>query len=196
MTGSSGARGARDADRSRIVRRKRAIMVALVVGAVALFIDRATKAMAEVWLEPGASVPVLADLLSLRLVYNPGAAFSLGAGSTWILTVLSLVAVIVTIVFAVRLRGVWWGIALGMILGGALGNLLDRLFNPPSFGQGHVTDFIAYGDLFIGNVADIVLVAGFGLIGLRAVIGSRDRRADAADAGDAPAPADPGNGDR
>ena len=178
------------------MRRKRAIMVALVVGAVALVIDRVTKAMAEAWLEPGASVPVLADLLSLRLVYNPGAAFSLGAGSTWILTVLSLVAVILTIVVAVRLRGVWWGIALGLILGGALGNLLDRLFNPPSFGQGHVTDFIAYGDLFIGNVADIVLVAGFGLIGLRAVIGSRDRRADAADAGDAPAPADAGNGDR
>lgn len=108
MTGSSGAREARDADRSRIVRRKRAIMVALVVGAVALVIDRVTKAMAEAWLEPGASVPVLADLLSLRLVYNPGAAFSLGAGSTWILTVLSLVAVIVTIVVAVRLRGVWW----------------------------------------------------------------------------------------
>ena len=48
--------------------------------------------------------------------------------------------------------------------GGAVGNLVDRLLNPPSFGQGQVTDFLAYGDLFVGNVADVFVVAGVGLL--------------------------------
>lgn len=137
--------------------------MALVVAGLGLLLDRATKAIAVGALQPGERVPVLGDLLSLTLVYNPGAAFSMGAGSTWVLTLLAAIAVVVAVVFAIRLRGVWWGVALGLILGGALGNLIDRLANPPSFGQGHVTDFIAYGNLFVGNVADILLVAGFGL---------------------------------
>ena len=51
-----------------------------------------------------------------------------------------------------------------LVLGGAVGNLVDRLVNPPSWGQGHVTDFLAYGDLFVGNVADVFVVAGVGLV--------------------------------
>src|SRR3546814_3639277 len=73
-------------------------------------------------------------------------------------------AAAITVGFAVRLRGVRWGIALGLILGGAVGNLVDRIMNPPSFGQGHVTDFIAYGDLFVGNIADILVVSGVALL--------------------------------
>ena len=159
----------------------RAVGIALVVAGAGILLDRGTKAIAEDSLRPGDRVPVLGDLLSLSLVYNPGAAFSLGAGSTWILTVLAVVAVVVAVVFAVRLRGVWWGVALGLILGGTVGNLLDRLVNPPSFGQGHVTDFIAYGDLFIGNVADILLVAGFAVTGLIVFTRSGPRGAGRAD---------------
>ena len=55
-------------------------------------------------------------------------------------------------------------VGLGLVLGGAVGNLVDRLLNPPSFGQGQVTDFLAYGDLFVGNVADVFVVAGVGLV--------------------------------
>ena len=57
-------------------------------------------------------------------------------------------------------------VAFGFILGGALGNLIDRLFSPPGFGVGHVTDFLAYGNLFIGNLADVALGAGVIVLGL------------------------------
>lgn len=143
---------------------RRAIGMALIVAGIGLVLDQATKAISTGSLQPGDRIPILGDVLSLTLVYNPGAAFSLGAGSTWIFTVLAIAAAVVTVVAAVRLRGAWWGIALGLILGGTIGNLVDRLLNPPSVGQGHVTDFIAYGDLFIGNVADILLVAGVCII--------------------------------
>lgn len=152
--------------------RKRAITLALIVAAVSVVLDRVTKVIAVDALQPGERIPVVGDLLSLTLVYNPGAAFSLGAGSTWILTLIAVAAVVVAVIFAVRLRGMWWGVALGLILGGAIGNLIDRLVNPPSFGQGHVTDFIAYGDLFVGNVADILLVAGVALVCVIIVTGS------------------------
>lgn len=65
--------------------------------------------------------------------------------------------------FSARRRGIRWGITLGLILGGAVGNLVDRLVNPPSFGRGHVTDFIACGNLFVGNVADVLVVGGVAL---------------------------------
>ena len=62
---------------------------------------------------------------------------------------------------ATRARTVGWAVAIGLGWGGAVGNLLDRLFAPPEFGRGHVTDFLAYGNLFIGNLADVIL--GFGV---------------------------------
>lgn len=145
---------------------RRALGVALAVAGLGVVLDQGTKAVAASNLPPGERTPLVGDLLGLSLIYNPGAAFSLGSGATWIFSVVGVIAAAATIVFAVRLRGVRWGIALGLILGGAVGNLIDRLVNPPSFGQGHVTDFIAYGDLFVGNVADILVVAGVAMLGL------------------------------
>ena len=55
--------------------------------------------------------------------------------------------------------------SIALLAGGAIGNLIDRLFQPPSFGQGHVIDFIGYGDWFVGNVADIwIVVAAAALV--------------------------------
>jgi Lipoprotein signal peptidase len=141
----------------------RALGIGIAVAASGLILDQGTKTLATTQLQPGTRVPLIGDLLGLSLVYNPGAAFSVGSGSTWIFTVVGVLAAAVVIGFAVRLRGIRWGIALGLILGGAVGNLIDRLVNQPSFGQGHVTDFIAYGDLFVGNVADVLVVVGVGL---------------------------------
>ena len=138
----------------------RALGVALAVAALGLILDQVTKMLAIAQLTPGSRVPLIADVLSLLLVRNPGAAFSIGSGAAWVFTVIGALAAAVMIGVAVRLRGIRWGIALGLILGGAVGNLADRLLKPPSFGQGHVTDFIAYGDLFIGNIADILVVSG------------------------------------
>ncbi len=74
------------------------------------------------------------------------------------------------VIFAIRLRGARWGLALGLVLGGAVGNLIDRIMNPPAFGRGHVTDFLAYGDLFVGNVADVFVVIGVGLVCLNLLL--------------------------
>ena len=145
-------------------RSRQALVVALVVAALALAIDQGSKVLAAAQLTQGERIPLVGDLFGLSLVYNPGAAFSLGSGSTWIFTLVGLLAAIAVVVFAVRLRGARWGAALGLVLGGAVGNLVDRLLNPPSFGQGQVTDFLAYGDLFVGNVADVFVVAGVGLL--------------------------------
>ena len=154
---------------------RRALGVALAVAVLAVALDQGSKALAVAQLTSGERVPLVGDLFGLSLVYNPGAAFSLGSGSTWIFTLVGLLAAIAVVVFAVRLRGARWGAALGLVLGGAVGNLVDRLLNPPSFGQGQVTDFLAYGDLFVGNVADVFVVAGVGLICLNLLPPGPDR---------------------
>lgn len=143
---------------------RRALGVALAVAVLAVTFDQGSKVLAVAYLVPGTRTPLVGDLLGLSLVYNPGAAFSLGSGATWIFTLIGVLAAAVVVVFAARLRGARWGVALGLVLGGAVGNLVDRLLSPPSFGQGHVTDFLAYGDLFVGNVADVFVVAGVGLV--------------------------------
>ncbi|WP_345752553.1 signal peptidase II [Microbacterium rhizophilus] len=154
---------------------RRAVGAALAVGALGVALDQGTKALAAARLTPGERVPLLGDLYGLSLVHNPGAAFSLGAGSTWIFTTAGVLASVAVVVFAVRLRGLRWGLALGVVLGGAVGNLVDRLRNPPAIGQGHVTDFLAYGNLFVGNIADVLVVVGVGLVCLNLLRGDKQR---------------------
>lgn len=138
--------------------------VAVAVGVLVLGIDQLTKLWAESALTDRAPIPVLGDFLRFRLLYNSGAAFSIGAGSTWIFTVLAAVAVVAVAWFAAKVVSPGWAVALGLLLGGATTHLLDRLFRAPGFGQGHVVDFIDYNGWFVGNVADIALTAGAVLI--------------------------------
>ena len=107
---------------------------------------------------------MIGDLIRFVLVYNPGAAFSIGTEFTWVLAVLAAGAVIGIAWFAWSVRSIGWTVALGLVLGGAATHLGDRLFREPGFGRGHVVDFIGYGNLFVGNVADIAIVAAAGLI--------------------------------
>lgn len=117
-------------------------------------------------------VPILGDLLHFRYVKNPGAAFSLGIGMTWIFSIVATGVVVFILVFARRIRSSAWALMFGMLLGGALGNLTDRLFREPSFGQGHVIDFIeVWGFAAIFNVADIFIVSSMGLFILLTVRG-------------------------
>ncbi|MET0468263.1 MAG: signal peptidase II [Aeromicrobium sp.] len=136
--------------------RRRVGLFAGVALAVVL-IDQLTKWWAVARLDGSDAIPVLGDLLSLRFVLNPGAALGTGAGYTIVLSLIAI-AVTVTLVFiAPRLRDPWWAVGLGLFLGGAVGNLIDRLFREPSFLRGHVVDFIDYAGFFVGNVADIAL---------------------------------------
>lgn len=134
--------------------------LAFVIAAVVLLVDQATKAAALNTLSQEERIPLLGDLLGLRLAFNPGSIFSLGANSTAVITLVGVGVTVCLILAATRTRTASSAVAFGFLVGGALGNLTDRLFSPPGFGRGHVTDFLAYGDLFIGNLADVALGVG------------------------------------
>ncbi|WEV78661.1 signal peptidase II [Janibacter cremeus] len=135
-----------------------------VTAIVVLGIDQASKVWALRTLDGEPGVRLIGDLIGLRLIRNSGAAFSIGGSVTWVMSLVA-VAVTVAILAAVpRIGSVRWSLALGLLLGGSLGNLYDRFFREPGPLQGHVIDFIDYGGLFVGNVADIAIVGGAGLL--------------------------------
>ena len=143
-------------------RRLLALVVALALTVVV--VDQVTKAWALRTLTEGDRIPVLGDLLGLQLVFNPGAALSIATGMTWVLTLVALAVVVVVVRMSRRLGSPLWALTLGLLLGGAVGNLVDRFARPPAPGRGHVIDFIAYGNVFVGNVADIAIVVAAGLV--------------------------------
>ncbi|QZN84454.1 signal peptidase II [Cellulomonas sp. C5510] len=146
-------------------------LVALAVGTLVL--DQATKAWALATLEEGVRRPLLGDLLGLQLLFNPGAALGIATGTTWLLTVVAITVVVVIVRVARRLGSRGWTVALGLLLGGALGNLVDRMIRDPGVARGHVVDFIAYADWFVGNVADIAIVVAAGMLMLLSLLGIR-----------------------
>lgn len=153
---------------------RRRLVAGLVALAVVTYVlDQATKVWALAALDEGVRHPVLGDLLGLQLLFNPGAALGLATGTTWLLTLVAITVVVVIIRVSRRLGSRGWAVALGLLLGGALGNLTDRLIREPGVFRGHVVDFIAYGDLFVGNVADIAIVAAAGLLMLLSLRGLR-----------------------
>ncbi|MET0829679.1 MAG: signal peptidase II [Microbacterium sp.] len=156
----------------------RRFTVACVAAATVVLIDQVSKAAALYGLSEQERIPLLGDLFGLQLAFNPGAILSLGSGATWLLTLLGVAATVLLTLAATRARTTGWAIGIGLILGGAIGNLIDRLFAPPQFGRGHVTDFLAYGDLFIGNLADVAL--GAGIVVLAVLLWIRHRAPDAA----------------
>lgn len=134
-------------------------MLFIAVAALLALLDQFTKNLAIANLKLGIDYPVIGEILEWRLVYNDSAAFSLGFGYTWILAVISSVATVVTIWFARRITEVSWSLMAGVFLAGVVGNLIDRLFREPSFGNGHVVDFIKIPFNFpIFNLADIFIV--------------------------------------
>lgn len=164
---------------SSLVRWFLALALAVVVA------DQATKVWALAALTEGERTPLLGDLLGLSLVFNSGAALSIGTGMTWVLTLAAVVVTVVVLRVASRLGSRTWAVALGLLLGGAVGNLVDRLFRQPGFAHGEVVDFIAYADWFVGNVADIAIVVAAGLmilLGLRGEGLDGTRHADGDDA--------------
>ena len=135
-------------------------LLGLTFGLAAFWIavDQATKFWAETTLAGEPRIPLLGDWFGLVLVYNPGAAFGIGSGFIWILTVIAGVAAIGLAVLAFRVNTTLWAIAVGSMLGGAISHFFDRLLRGEELGSGKIVDFLAYGNLFVGNVADIALV--------------------------------------
>lgn len=138
----------------------------LVIG-----VDQVSKYLVVHNLTENVPVTVISGLLQLRLIRNSGAAFSLATGSTWFFTVVATVVSVVIIRISRKLGSRWWAVALGLLLGGAVGNLLDRLLRAPGFGRGHVVDWIEYlkfpfMSFPIFNIADSCIVVAAGLIAL------------------------------
>lgn len=149
-------------------RRPRLVWVALAVAVATVILDQATKIWALQALTPGEPIDLVGRFLRLNLIRNPGAAFSIGNQATWVLTIVAVGVLVVILASLHRLGHRGWAICLGLILGGALGNLIDRFLREPGVGRGHVVDMIDYGGLFIGNVADIAIVVAAAVIAILA----------------------------
>lgn len=142
----------------------RALGLLAAVAVVAYGLDQLSKYLVTTNLELNQTVPVLGEVLQLHYVTNPGAAFSLATGFTWVLSIVAGAAIVFIIWFAPRIRSLGWATMFGLVLGGAFGNVTDRLTRPPGFGVGHVIDFIqVWGFPAIFNVADIAVVSAMGL---------------------------------
>ena len=116
--------------RHRSLNAKR-VRLLLTVAAVVLVLDIVTKVLAVRLLTPGQPVSIVGDTVTWTLVRNSGAAFSMATGYTWVLTLIATGVVIGIIWMGRRLVSPWWAVGLGMILGGAMGNLVDRFFRSP-----------------------------------------------------------------
>jgi signal peptidase II len=147
-----------------------------IVAPLVLVADIVTKIVAVASLEGEPPVRILGGLAYLQLVRNPGAAFGMATGMTWLLTLVALAVVVAIIWIMPKLRSIGWAIGLGLVLAGALGNLIDRFFREPGPLRGHVVDFVSpfspNGDVFpVFNVADSSIVIGGALIVLMALLG-------------------------
>ncbi len=151
--------------------RGRGRVVFAVVAVLGFVLDVVTKVLVVRFLEPGRPVPVLGEVLQLRLIRNPGAAFSLGESVTPVFAVLSLLVLVFVLVRLVpRLGHRGWGVALGLLAAGVAGNLLDRLIQPPGVLRGHVVDFLQLPRWPIFNVADMCITSAAVLIVVLAII--------------------------
>ncbi len=136
----------------------RALATIVAIMVVSCIVDQVTKFWALTTLDSGATVPLIGHFITAQLVFNSGAAFSMLNHATWVFTIFSAVICLGGLVVMPRVRNLWWAIAVGFLLGGAWGNLIDRLIQAPGFGVGHVVDFLNWNNWFVGNVADIWIV--------------------------------------
>ena len=150
---------------------RQAIAVLATLAVVVYALDQLTKLWVTSTMFEGEQIPVLPPLLHWYYIRNSGAAFSIGENITWVFSIVMTVVSVAILVYARRVRSRAWAVALGLVLGGALGNLTDRLLREPSFGMGHVVDFIQLPNFAIFNVADSAVVSGVALICLLTVLG-------------------------
>ncbi|GAA4058026.1 MULTISPECIES: signal peptidase II [Agromyces] len=175
-----------------------ALLILVGVAVTIYGVDQVSKQFVVTSLAEGEVVPVLGNVLQWQFVRNPGAAFSIASGMTWIFTILAAGVITFIVWFARRIRSIAWALVFGLLLGGVLGNLTDRLFREPGFGVGHVIDFISTPWLIpaIYNVADIAIVSSMVLfmiltirgVGLDGSRPARDRTGAEAE--------EPGRGER
>jgi len=178
----------RTSRRTTLLSRPAAGTLVAILAALVLAADQFSKHLALTNLPYQEPVEVWGQFLQFYLTRNPGAAFSFGEEVTWVFTLVLAAAAVTIVVLAVtRVRSRTWVIVLGLLLGGILGNLTDRLLRDPGFLVGHVVDFINTPWMWLGmnpaiyNVADMFIVTM--MIGV-ALLVLRGRRLDGSREGD------------
>ena len=149
------------------------MILAIALAICVVVADQLTKAWALAELEPGVMRPVLGDALVWVLKFNSGAAFSFLSNATWLFTTVSSIVAIIILWYLRHVQAAIWGVVAGLVLGGAVGNLIDRFFRDPGFAVGHVVDFIYTPWMMpaVYNIADIGVVSGMGLFLLCVLLG-------------------------
>lgn len=139
-----------------------------------IFVDQLTKFLALEFLNQFEYVPVLGEVLGWRLAFNDRAAFSLGGGATWIFTLTSTIAMLLLLYFVPKFKTRSWLILGGLVLGGVVGNLIDRVSKSPGFPNGHVIDFIQIPFNFpVFNIADMAISIAAVVIVIRVIRGDK-----------------------
>ena len=153
-------------------RRRRGVVLAWVAVFV-LAADAITKAIVVAHLREDQPVHLIGNVLELWLTRNSGAAFSVGTGQTIVFTLIAIAVIVAIVRTARRLYSLGWAIALGLLLGGAAGNLADRIFRAPGLFRGDVVDWIGVTPRYypIFNLADSAIVCGGILIVVLAMRG-------------------------
>lgn len=147
-----------------LVAAPRTWLLFVAVAASFLAIDQVSKILAVRHLSEGPDVELVGEVLQLHLTYNPGAAFSLGTRFTVVLALLACTATLVVLWISRRVASRWWAVALGLLLAGIGGNLLDRLLREPGPLRGHVVDFLMLPNWPVFNIADICINVGVAMI--------------------------------
>ncbi|MEV7423733.1 MULTISPECIES: signal peptidase II [unclassified Streptomyces] len=139
---------------------KRRVVALFTVAVVAYLLDLGSKMLVVAKLEHHEPIRVIGDLLQFNAIRNAGAAFGIGEAFTVIFTIIAAGVIVVIARLARKLYSLPWAIALGLLLGGALGNLTDRIFRSPGVFRGAVVDFIAPAHFAVFNLADSAIVCG------------------------------------
>ncbi|MFI6853510.1 signal peptidase II [Streptomyces sp. NPDC050416] len=141
-------------------RGKRRIAVLFAVATFAYALDLISKMIVVAKLEHHPPIEIIGDWLKFEAIRNAGAAFGFGEAFTVIFTMIAAAVIVVIARLARKLYSLPWAIALGLLLGGALGNLTDRIFRAPGVFEGAVVDFIAPKHFAVFNLADSAIVCG------------------------------------
>ncbi|MFF7157090.1 signal peptidase II [Streptomyces sp. NPDC008139] len=158
------AQGDEPAGPQAVSRRRRRIVTLIGVAALAYLLDLLSKIWVVSSLENHEPVNVFGHYLRLDAIRNAGAAFGMGQGMTIVFTMIATGVIVVIARLSRRLHSLPWAVALGLLLGGAFGNLTDRVFRTPGGFQGRVVDFIAPEHFAVFNLADSAICCGGALI--------------------------------
>jgi signal peptidase II len=153
--------------------RPRRVGLLLGVAVFVLAADVISKAIVVARMPDRQPIRLLGGLLTITLTRNGGAAFSIGTSMTIVFTAIAVGVIVYILRTARNLRSIGWAITLGLLLGGATGNLLDRIFRAPSAFQGHVVDWIELPHWPVFNLADSSIVCAGVLVVLLALFGIR-----------------------